>query len=76
MWMQLQTIILGEVSQKEKDKKKRYDLYVESKIWQMNLSMKQKQNNEHREENGGCQGRWVRKRMEKGLGLADVNFQI
>ena len=42
----------------------------------MNLSMKQKQNNEHREENGGCQGRWVRKRMEKGLGLADVNFQI
>ena len=40
----------------------------------MNLSMKQKQNNEHREQTGGCQGRRVRKQMEKGLGLADVSF--
>ena len=32
-WMQLEIIILNEVSQKEKDKPYDYHLYVESKIW-------------------------------------------
>ena len=31
-WMDLEIIILSEVSQKEKDKCHRYHLYVESKI--------------------------------------------
>ena len=41
-WMQLE-IILGEISQKEKDKYKCYHLYVESKkITQMNIATEQK----------------------------------
>ena len=32
-WMELETLILNEVSQKEKDKYHCYHLYVESKIW-------------------------------------------
>ena len=32
-WMQLEMIILSEVSQKEKEKYHRYHSYVESKIW-------------------------------------------
>ena len=42
-WMQLEIIILGEISQKEKDKYKCYHLYVESKkITQMNIATEQK----------------------------------
>ena len=33
-WIDLQTLILSEVSQKEKDKYHRIYLFVESKIWQ------------------------------------------
>ena len=33
MWMQLQVILPGEVSQKEKDKYHMYHLHVKSKIW-------------------------------------------
>ena len=32
-WMELETLILNEVSQKEKDKYHCYHLHVESKIW-------------------------------------------
>ena len=32
-WMQLEILILGEVSQKEKDKYHMISLYVKSKIW-------------------------------------------
>ena len=56
-WMQIEIIILSEVSQKQKDK-----YYYISFICgfynttQMNLSMKQKQNCRRREQTGGCQG--------------------
>ena len=32
-WMELEALILIEVSQKEKDKYHRYHLFVESKTW-------------------------------------------
>ena len=55
--LQLETIILCEVSQKEKDK---YHVMLLtcgiSNMTQVNLSMKQKQNHGHREQSGGCQG--------------------
>ena len=37
----------------------------------MNLSMKQKQNQGHREQNGGCQGRGVGGLERDGLGVWD-----
>ena len=56
--LQLETIILCEVSQKEKDK---YHVMLLtcgiSNMTQVNLTMKQKQNHGHREQTGGCQGR-------------------
>ena len=55
--MQLEIIILSEVSQKEKDKYHMISLICGiSNMTQMNLSMKQKQTNGHREPTGGCQG--------------------
>ena len=54
-WMQLEVIILSEISQKEK-------YHIISLICgiynmpQMNLSMKEKQNHGHREQTGSCQG--------------------
>ena len=42
MWTDLETVIQSEVSQKEKNKYRKYHLYVESgKIVQMNLYAKQ-----------------------------------
>jgi len=32
-WMEIETLILSEVSQKEKDKYHKYHLYLESNIW-------------------------------------------
>ena len=56
-WMELEIIILSEVSQKEKDKYHMISLSVESKIWhKWTLSMKQKQTHRHREQTCGCQG--------------------
>ena len=58
--MQLQIIILSEVSQKEKDK---YHMtLLTCDMMQMSLSMRQKQIHGHREETGGRQevGGWGR----------------
>ena len=56
-WIQLETIILSEVSQKEKDKHHMISLICRiTSMTQMNLSMKQKQNHGQREQTDGCQG--------------------
>ena len=56
-WMQLEIIILSEVSQEEKDKYHMISLICGIKnMTQMNLATKQKQNHVHREQTGGCQG--------------------
>ena len=56
-WMQLEIIILSEVSHKEKGK---YHMisrtYGIQNMTQMNLSVKQKQSYGHREQTCGCQG--------------------
>ena len=56
-WMDLEMIILSEVSQTEKDKYHTYHLYVESKkkMIQMNLFTKQKQTHRHRKQIYGYQ---------------------
>ena len=54
-WMQSETLILSEVSQKEKDK-----YHMISHIWNLingtNESFHRKENHEHREQTCGCQG--------------------
>ena len=71
-WMQLEMIILSEVSQKEKDKYHMLSLICGiQNMMQMNLSMQQKQSHGYREQTGG--------RVLSGsgsLGLADVSFYI
>lgn len=42
----------------------------------MNLSMKQKQNQRHREQAGGCQGKQGGKKLDWDLGLADANWYV
>ena len=71
-------IILSEKSQTEKDKYTMTSfIYGISNMTQMNLSVKQKQTNRHREQTCGCQGGWS---LEEGwmgsLGLADANYYI
>ena len=52
--MQLEIIILSEVSQIQKDK---YDFpYMWNLKYDTNETMKQKQNHRHREQTGSCQG--------------------
>ena len=54
-WMDLEIIVLSEVSQKEKDKYHMISLTCGiSNLIQMNLSTKQKQTHRHREQTGGC----------------------
>ena len=67
-WMQLEMIILREVSQEEQDKYIPHDIpYMWNlKYEQMIPSMKQEQNHGCREQTGGCKG--------ERLGLADVSF--
>ena len=66
-WMQLEIIILNEVSQKEEDK---YDVPLIcgiSNMAQVNISMKQKQTHRHREQTCGCLRRGERKRDGPGV---------
>jgi len=62
-WMNLESIILSEVSQKRRQIS--YHLYVESKkMIQMKLFTKQKQIHRHREQTNGCQSeRGVRDKL-------------
>ena len=73
-WMDLEIIILSEVSQKEKDKYHMISLIcVIQNMTQMNLFTKQKQIHRHREKTCGCQGGggWGR----DGLGVWDWQMQ-
>ena len=74
-WMQLEIIILSEVSQKEKDKYHRISLICGiQNTTPVNISMKQKQTHRYREQTCGFQGGgWVGKGRTGSLGLADVN---
>ena len=51
-WIDLEFLILNEVSQREKDKCHMMSLYVESEMW----LMKQKQTHRHREPSCGRPG--------------------
>ena len=56
-WMDLEIIILSEVSQKEKDKYHMISLLCGiQNMTQMNISTKQKQTHRYREQTCGCQG--------------------
>ena len=65
LWVDLEIIILSERSQKEKDNCR--ITYMQSKIWQMNLSTKQKQT--HRGPTCDCQGGKVAEKKWK-LGIS------
>ena len=56
-WMDLEIIVLSEVSQTEKDKYHMISLMCGIYMTQMNLSPKQKQTHRHREQICGCQDR-------------------
>ena len=81
--MDLEIIILSEVSQKEKDK---YHMisYDTTYMWnlkygQMNLSTKQKQTHRHRDQTCGCQGGLGGGEGEGwtgNSGLVDANYYI
>lgn len=77
-WMQLEILILNEVSQKEKNK-----CYMISLLWgienrtQMNLSIKQKQTHRHRKQANGYQkGKGVGETEIRSLRLTDTNYYI
>ena len=77
-WIQLEIIVLSEVSRKEKDKYHMISLICEiENMTQMNLSMKQKWIHRHREQTCVCQG-WGRAGEEwiGSLGLADASYYI
>ena len=75
-WMDLEIIVLSEVSQKEKDKYCVISLtYGIQNTTQMNLSMKQRQTHTYREQIRGCQGGGEAGEGKSGsLGLADENY--
>ena len=66
-WMQLETLIRSEVSQKEKDK---YHISLICEIWnmaQMNLSAEQKETHRHEEQTWGCRGGGTGRDWEFGV---------
>ena len=67
-WIDTEIIIRTELSQKEKDISLRYHLYVESKMTQMNLSVKQEQIHRHRTQTCDCQREERRGGMEWEFG--------
>ena len=75
-WMDLEIIILSEVSQKEKDKYHMISLICGiQNTTQMNLSTKQKQTRRHRQQTCGCQGgRAIGERNIRSLELVDANY--
>ena len=77
-WMDLEIIILSEVSQTEKDNYHMISLIcgIETRT-QLNLSTKQEQTHRHREQTCGCQGGGgVGEGRIGSLGLADANYYI
>ena len=67
-WMQLESLILSEVSQKEKSKYHMISLICEiQNVAQISLSTKQKQTPGHREQTCGCLGGGDRKWDGQGV---------
>ena len=77
IWMQLEILMLGEVSQTEKDK---YHMILLTcgilNMAQMNLSTDQKQAHRHGGKTWGCQGRGGGVGWTGSLGLVDANYSI
>ena len=64
-----------------KSKRQKADTIYVTYVWDLKhdtneLSMRQKQNQGHREETGGYQGGWIREGWIGNLGLADANWYI
>ena len=69
-WMELETLILSEVSQKEKDKC--HDiLYIWNLIYGTNETFHRKENHGLREKTCGCQGAGGGNGMDGNLGLTE-----
>ena len=77
-WIQLEILILGEISQKDKDKQQMIShIYGIYNVAQMNLSTKQKQTHRPREHTCGRQGRWVgESEIDGEFGVAPANRKI
>ena len=75
--MQLEIIILNEVTQKDKDNYHMILLICEiQNMAQINLSPKQKQTQRHREKTAVAMGDGLRKEWSGRPGLADVSYYI
>ena len=75
-WIDLETTILSEVSQKEKDKYHMMSLMCGMQnMLSMNLSMKQKQTNRHRRSTCACQGVEEGEGLTGSLGFVDANYK-
>ena len=75
--MKLGIIIISEVNQEGKGKYHLISLMCRiSKITQVNLSLKQKQNHIHRKQNVGFQEKRLGEGWRERLGLTDISFYI
>ena len=72
-WMQLEILILSEVSQKEKAKY-HDSTYIWNLIYGTNEPFHRKENHGLREQTCDCQGRGGRNRWTGNLGLTDANY--
>ena len=76
-WMKLGIIIISEVNQEGKGKYHLISLMCRiSKITQVNLSLKQKQNHRHRKQTVGFQEKRLGEGWRERLGLTDISFYI
>ena len=67
--MELETLILSEVSQKEKDKYHMIITYIWNLIYSTNEPFHSKENHGHGEQACGCQGGWGGSRMDWESGV-------
>ena len=73
-WMELETLILREVSHKQKDKKT-YDItYIWDLIYGTNEHFHRKENHGHGEQTCGCQGGGEGVGWTGNLGLIDADY--
>jgi len=74
-WMELETLILSEVSQKEKDKY--HDIaYIWNLICGTNEPSHRKENHGHVEQTRGCQEGGGGNGRNGNLGLIDANYRL
>ena len=74
--MQLEIIILSELSQKDKDKIPCDIIFMCNITYDTNETVKQKQNRRHKEHADGCQGGGGGESRSGSLGLADAIYSI